>query len=359
MKVAIIPATKGLGEVTYSNYLLEGLEDQIDVQVLQHPWLNRPNIKVCLGSFVLKKLLHDKQFAVLHDLNSLGPYLIRQNYDNVKTVLTVHDISPVILPEFNSRIMRFDFGSLLPRLIDNVDLVISVSRTTKNDLISAFEVETNKIQVIPSGVDTSVFYPRMDLASVQEKYGIQTEYLLYAGVNHPRKNLKSLILSYCDICSEIPHDLVFVGGMTQRYVNKAITEDRYLRKSKGTLLSRIKPLGVINRNDLPHIYSGASAFIYPSLYEGFGLPPLEAMASGVPVIVSDTPALREVAGAAAIYVEAPFNRHNISDGILKVVTNDKLRAKLRACGLRRAKLFSWDTTVTDTVNAYMALSRRS
>lgn len=359
MKVAIIPVPKGLGEATYSKYLLKGLEDRIDVELLQHPWFNRPNIKVFLGSFVLKKLLRDKQVSVLHDLSNLGPYLISHNYDNVKMVLTVHDISPVILPECNSRIMRFDFGALLPRLINNVDLVITDSRTTKNDLISTFEVETNKIQVIPLGVDTSIFYPRMDLASVQEKYGIQTEYLLYAGSNHPRKNLKNLIFSFCDICNEIPHDLVFVGGMTQQYVNKIISEDRYLRKSKGTLLSRIKPLGVIDRNDLPPVYSGASAFIYPSLYEGFGLPPLEAMASGAPVIVSDTSALREVVGAAGVYIEAPFNQRNISDSILKVVTNDKLRAKLSSCGLRRAKQFSWDTTAKSTIKAYMELSYRS
>ncbi len=354
MKVTIIPPTSRTGESVYSKYLISGLIRRgIDVEILRNSFLSRPNIKIFLGSFLLENLIKDRGISIVHNLDNLGPYLIRQRSAGVKNVLTVHDIAPVILPQIHNWIIKFDFKLILPKLIENCNSLIVDSHSTKEDLVSNFGVNDNKIDVIPLGVDTSFFYPRTpeETETIFKKYGIPTRYILYTGDDNARKNLKNLIIAYGRISSEIPHSLVLVGPINKSKVREIIDGCPGSGNFKKQLLSRVITSGYVDYEDLPTIYSGASAFVFPSLYEGFGLPVLEAMACGTPVITSNTSSLPEVVGDAGIYIN-PLHPKEIAVNILKVLEDNALQEKLKKIGFERARKFTWEETVEKTIQVY-------
>ena len=357
MRVAIIPPSTRSGESTYSTCLINGLRRRgIAVDLIQHFALNKPNLKVFLGSLVLPKLIDKGDISILHNVDNLGPFLIKRKNVNVEFVLTVHDITPILLPNIHNTIVKFDWKILLPRLIGNSDAVIAVSVSTKNDLVSVLKIEKSKIEVIPEGVDTTIFYPRTASEMVLRKYNISQPYVLYVGTDHPRKNLRSLILGYSKIYSDIVQDLVLVGPIDHSRIRRIIDSCNNLESQKKELLNRVKVVGYVDEKDLPVIYSAASAFVFPPLYEGFGLPPLEAMACGLPVVVSDNSSLREVVGGAGLYINDPLSQEQIAEVILKILEDDKLQKKLTQKGIEQARQFSWDRTVEKTIEVYSRFS---
>lgn len=353
LKIAVINPITKTGEGTYSKYLIEGLiKKGIDVDIIENPFLKRPNIKIFLGSFLLKRLIKNKEISILHNLDNLGPFLIKQNYNNLKTIQTVFDISPVVLPEIHQGMLKFDFKYVLPKLIKNADSVIVSSYSTKKDLIHNFDVDKRKIDIIPLGIDKSIFYPRKNNENVLKKYGIKNKYLLYTGNENPRKNLKNLILAYGKIFKEINDDLVLVGPINPENIMNIINRSSGLSNYKEDLFKRIKITGYVESNDLPAIYSEASAYVYPSLYEGFGFPPLEAMACGTPVITSNNSSLKEVVNNAGLYINDPTNPEDISESIMNLTSNDKLQKKLKENGFKQANKYNWQKTVDETVRVY-------
>jgi len=272
-------------------------------------------------------------------------------------VLTVHDIAPVMLPEYYTRvvpdrILRFDFAVVLPKLIENCDLIIVDSYSTMTDLIAKFGVLKEKLTVIHLGVDTSFFHPHSDCSQVKRKYNLRRSYLLYVGDDGSRKNLKTLISAYASIFQEIPNDLVLIGPISENKIRGYINSSDLPSHVKKEAQRRITVLGYVAYEDLPRIYGAATALIFPSLYEGFGLPPLEAMACNAPVVLSDNSSLREVAGDAGLYINDPLNSADISGKILEIITDESLRESLRSKGSTQAHRFSWETTVQKTINAY-------
>ncbi len=358
MRVAIIAPTSKTGEWTVSRHLIRGLRERgIDVKILHHFTLNRPNTKVFLGSLLLKRLVRDDSISLVHNVDNLGPFLFRHKDLHIKKVLTVHDISPVILPPQYERIvldrvLRFDFTNVLPRLVKNADLTIADSYSTMADLIARFGVSKEKIEVIHLGVDTSFFHHNSNYGQVINKYGLRREFLLYIGTASPRKNLKTLVRAYADIFLKIPHNLVLVGPISENRLRAYINLSDLPSHLKKEVQKRIILLGYVAHEDVPSIYSAATALIFPSLYEGFGLPALEAMACDCPVVLSDNSSLREVAGEAGLYINDPLNPQDISGNILDIVNNESLRESLESKGHERAHRFSWETTVQKTVNAY-------
>jgi glycosyltransferase involved in cell wall biosynthesis len=165
MRVAIIPPTSATGEATLGRHLIPGLRARdVDVKVLDHFALNRPNTRIFLGSLLLKRMIRDESISLVHNLDNLGPFLFRHRDLRAKKVLTVHDISPIMLPPqyervVLDRILRFDFATVLPKLIDNCDLIIVDSYSTMKDLIAKFGVRKDKLAVIHLGVDMSFFLP--------------------------------------------------------------------------------------------------------------------------------------------------------------------------------------------------------
>ena len=352
MKVGIIAPVTRTGEYRYAQYLIRGLKERgISIEILNNFILNRPRIRVFIGSVLLNKIIEGKNISILHNLDNLGPYLLRSRGTQTKFILTVQDISPIILPHIGSRIMRLDFKMVLPKLISNTDYVITPSYSTKNDLMSKLRIDENKIGVVPDAVDLSHFYPRPRV-EVTKKYGIRGKYILYVGNDNPRKNLKNLILGYCRISHSIPHNLVLAGPINKSRVRKIIGNYARSKNLEDKLLSRVMLPGYINDKDLPSIYSSAAAFVFPSLYEGFGLPPLEAMACGVPVIASYNSSLKETLGQAAIYIYDPLDPEEISRNVLTVLEDEQLQKRLKEEGLKQVRKFSWEKTERETLRVY-------
>lgn len=349
MKIGLIPPNSNTGEFKYCQYLYRGLiERGLEVELLSNRFLvNRPNLKIFLGSFLLKRMVND-DIEILHNVDNLGPFLFEDSDSKMKRVLTVHDIAPIIFPDIHNRMMKFDFKYILPKLIENSDLIIADSYFTKKDLERYFKVKEDKVNVAHLGVNSSFFYPRENNGEVMAKYGIKNDYLFYLGNDNPRKNLKNLILAYSRIYKEIGEDLVLVGPINQGNLRAFIEK---IDKGNG-LSDRVITPGYVDYDDLPPLYSGATSLVFTSLYEGFGFAPLEAMACGTPVITSNNSSITEVVGDAGVFIDDPLNPEEISNKISFLLNNENLQKKLKLQGPKRAKQFSWDNTIDKTLEAY-------
>ncbi len=348
MRIGIIPPGTHTGEYKYGQYLVQGLlERGLTVDLYQNPLLVKsPNLKVFLGSWLLDHLI-DEKVEILHNLDNLGPFF-KNDHNSCKRISTIHDLAPVVLPGIHSPIMNFDFKWVLPRLVDNSHLILADSHSTKQDLQYYFGVEPEKIRVVHLGVNLSLFYPHRSPTRVLENYGVRGEYLFYLGDDNPRKNIHNLIRAYNLIQEEVEQDLVLVGPLNQHKLRSFIEK---LDKGNG-LSQRIITPGYVDNHLLPLFYSYATALVFPSLYEGFGFAPLEAMACGTPVIVPRHSSLPEVVGSTGLYVEDPRDPLQIAEGILILLDDDQLQRKLQREGPRQAEQFPWENTVNRTIAAY-------
>ena len=356
MKIGIIPPSTRTGENTYSENLITGLKRlKLDLELINPFIFNNPTNKVFIGSIFLGMYLKNKQIDILHNIDNLGPFLLSSN--KMKRILTVHDIAPVLFPELYSLKMRLDFNLILSKLMSNVDLIITPSSATKIDLVDKFNIDDLKIEVVYHGVDRNFFHYQID-AEVLKKYNIKGNYLLYIGSESIRKNLKTLILSYCEIYDKIDHFLVLVGPIKKETIFKIVKKIK-TNKPKQEILKKILIIGYVDKKDLPVIYSSASAFVFPSLYEGFGLPPLEAMACGTPLIISNNSAMKEVVGEAGLYLNDPLDSQELSRKIIKILEDDSLSQQLIRTGIGRSKIFKWNTTAEKTLKVYNRIYHES
>lgn len=258
-------------------------------------------------------------------------------------VVTIHDIATLEHPEwFNPWFAKW-YSFLIPRLVRAVKKVIVVSEYTKIRLSEMTGVSPEKIEVIYNGIDER-FSPKSkeEISIAQKLLSLPSDkYILSLSSLEPRKNLHRLLEAWNIICHKLPKDiwLVLAGGKGKSTVFKNLSFD--------SLPPRVYFTGYIPDEHLPALYSGAIAFAYVSLYEGFGLPPLEAMACGVPVITSNITSIPEVVGDAAILVN-PYDVEEIADSIYKLIDDATFRERLKLTGLNRAKSFSWDKTAGQT-----------
>ena len=255
-----------------------------------------------------------------------------------RQVLTVHDAASLDHPEWFERKFARWYGALLPRLIHRVRGIITVSNFSKERIMRLTGVEPERVNVISNGVEPR-FHPA-DSNSVKQvriKFDLHSPYILFVGSLEPRKNLKILLEGW-QLGGFDGATLAAVGAsghVFQRLHFDAIPEG-------------VRLLGQVEDDLLPALYSGAAGFVYPSVYEGFGLPPLEAMACGCPAAVSDIPAHREVCGDAAIYFD-PLSPENLSSKLeLLLRLDNSSRASLVEEGLHRAAGYSWKRAALDT-----------
>jgi glycosyltransferase involved in cell wall biosynthesis len=266
--------------------------------------------------------------------------------------LTVYDLIPVRFPHLcnqgTPRALEKIYRSLTPE-----DWVLAISEATKADLCEYRGTDPDRVFVTPLAADPELFHPCTDpgiLARVRTRYGIHDgPYLLSLNTLEPRKNLDHAIRVFAALVQEerIPDlQLVLVGPIGWRYekIFAAIEE-------AGTVRDRIVLAGYVADEDLASLYSGALAFVYPSFYEGFGLPPLEAMQCGVPVVTSNTSSLPEVVGHAGITVD-PTDADELAQALLDLYRNPSLRDTMRAASLAQARKFSWDRCIQETLIAY-------
>lgn len=263
------------------------------------------------------------------------------------TVITVYDLSFLKFPEVTMLTAKLHYAKKIFEYVRGADSVIVISESTKNDLLELTETTEDKISVIPGACDDK-FRPIDDgnaIQNVKGKYGIQGDYILFVGTIEPRKNLARLLRAYHRIRDKLDVQLLLVG--TKGWQDKEI----YETYDRLRLSDRVKFLGYIPEEDLPYLYSGALFFIYPSIYEGFGLPPLEAISCGCPVISSHISSLPEVLGEAALYVD-PEDENEIAEAILHLHDNAQKRQRLSEVGIAQAKKFSWEESARMTLGVY-------
>lgn len=262
-----------------------------------------------------------------------GPLIVR------KQVVTIHDASVLDQPAWFETKFAAWYRWLLPRLIQRVATILTVSQFSKERLLSHTPIDPERVKVVPLAADNR-FEPSsmLQISLVKKKYLLPPNYVLVVGSLEPRKNLSRLFKAWTILANRYEDvELVVVGGKGKAF--KGIGFEQ--------LPSRVTLLGRIDDEDLPTLYSGAIAFVYPSLYEGFGLPPLEAMACGVPVLTSITTSIPEVVGNAAIKVN-PLDTEAIAEGLDGLLSSSELRKHLRSLGLERIKHFSWDKAAKQT-----------
>jgi glycosyltransferase involved in cell wall biosynthesis len=266
-------------------------------------------------------------------------------------VVSIHDLSFEHLPQTFKRRSRTQLRMTVRRSARQASQIVALSEYARQDIIKTYGVSPAKLSVIPLAAP-SHFFPVTDereLQRVKQTYGIHSNYILSVGSIQPRKNLSRLIAAYSRLRDTQPEgklpQLVLVGKCAWLY-DETLRTIKELEVSNSVVLT-----GYVPEKDLPALYSGALCFVYPSYFEGFGLPPLEAMKCGAPVIAGDRTSLPEVVGQAGMLVD-PFDVDAIACAIVKVISDSNLRSDLRAKGLERALLFDWRTTARQTLAVY-------
>jgi alpha-1,3-rhamnosyl/mannosyltransferase len=266
---------------------------------------------------------------------------------------TVHDLSWLRYPEAHpvERVRFLDRH--LPESLARADLVLTDSDFIASEIATRFSVPRGKIRAIPLGVDAA-YHPRTaeEILATLAKYGLEhSAYLLVVATLEPRKNLARLVRAYAALptATKARHPLVIVGG--RGWLNRELEQTIAPLEAAGI----VRRLGYIGEDELPQIYAGAHAFAFPSLYEGFGLPVLEAMASGVPVLTSNVSSMPEVAGDAALLVD-PTDEDSLRDGLARVLDDSAWRTNASARGIARSRDFPWSRCVEATIEAYRAVN---
>ncbi|HEU4964875.1 MAG TPA: glycosyltransferase family 1 protein [Bacilli bacterium] len=270
-------------------------------------------------------------------------------------VVTVHDLIPYIYPETVGKGYLRIFLKEMPRIMEQSDLVITVSEHSKRDIQRIFQLPDDKIAVTYEAPE-SVYRPldRTEAkAYVKEKYGIDSRYIVYVGGFSPRKNVKGLINAFYEIRHDIPEDykLVLVGKEARDYDDTHMLVDA-LRLQDKVIFTGFAPV-----LELPYLYNAAELTVYPSFYEGFGLPPLEAMACGCPTITSNTSSIPEVTGDAALLVN-PHDMYSLADAMEQVLNSQETLDAMRAKGLAQSAKFTWEKCARETLAAYEKLYQR-
>jgi glycosyltransferase involved in cell wall biosynthesis len=255
-------------------------------------------------------------------------------------VVTVHDIAPLDWPDGYSPAFRRWYRYLWKRLLPRVRALITVSDFTKQRLIAEFGLSAGTIHVTHLGVDHQRFFQRSadEIEEVRRKFELPDNYVLFVGGVSGRKNMRRLLRAWQRLAMSDLH--LLIAG--------AVAPDRVLTGTElPELPANTRVLGHVDDDDLPKLLTGARAFVYPSLYEGFGLPPLEAMACGVPCLASNVTSVPEVTSDAALLVD-PTDESALAEGLVQIASNEGLRSRLRMRGLQRAQEFTWQKTAAAT-----------
>jgi len=282
-------------------------------------------------------------FDLFHGPDTLAPSLPQRK------IITIHDLSPLVYPQHHTLLHRSYVRWSLPRLVKRASAVIAVSNATKHDLVERLGLAPGKIHVVPNGVDHKHFHPlnKEEAGAVAESLGVTPPYILSLGTLEPRKNLSALFEAYARLGLGAPQ-MVLAGA-------KGWGRDSVFDLARRLdIAGRVRFTGHVPDRALPALYAGAELFVYPSLYEGFGLPVLEALACGVPTIAGRTSSLPEVAGDAALLVDPP-DAERLAQAIKGLLENPELRSDLRVRSLRRAARFSWERTAGETMAVYQSV----
>jgi glycosyltransferase involved in cell wall biosynthesis len=259
-----------------------------------------------------------------------------------RTVLTFHDLVPRVHPETSTPEIIRKFDRCVARL-RHVDALITDSEFSRGEMVEHLGIDPDRISVCYPGVDRRFFLERAD-AGIVGKYGAGAPYVLFVGTLEPRKNIEALVDAFASLeDKEVRLLLVGKAGWGYERIRRRVEELG--------LGPRVDFLGYVPEEDLPHLYRGARAFVYPSFYEGFGIPVIEAMAAGAPVVTSNVSSLPEVAGDAALLVP-PGDVREIRTAVSRLLGDPDLGARLRARGVERARRFTWERCAEGVLEVY-------
>ncbi|MDX6575894.1 MAG: hypothetical protein QOE96_1847 [Blastocatellia bacterium] len=285
-------------------------------------------------------------FDLFHGTNFELPLWKRR-----RSVVTIHDLSALLHPEkHRSRLVR-RARLRLPLVVRIADMIITPTESVKREVCQHFNVKPDKVRAVHSAARRS-FHPVLfaETAEIRKRLGVEDDFLLFVGTLEPRKNLITLLKAFERIVaqSSVRPQLVIAGG------EGWLMEDMFDFVRKSELSERLLFTGYLSDDELRALYSSCRVFIYPSVYEGFGLPPLEAMACGAPVIAGRIPSLQETLGSAARLVE-PLDADALARSIVELLEDEKQRQLLAAGGPKHAAKFSWEQTARLTLDVYEEL----
>ncbi|GAB4400574.1 MAG: glycosyltransferase family 1 protein [Anaerolineales bacterium] len=303
---------------------------------------SRPPVRILWEQTFLPVELARRGIDLLHAMAFVTPV-----FSSVPSVVTVYDVSFALFPESFRPFNRWYLTTMTRRSVRKARAVLAISQNTANDLGRLWGIPRDKIHLAYCGVD-DIFrpVPGGEVQAFREARGLPAQYILFVGTLEPRKNVVRLVEAFALLKKQgLPHKLVLAGGRGWMY------EPIFAAVERLGLESEVVFPGFVPRQELPLWYNGAAVFVYPSLYEGFGLGPLEAMACGTPVVVSDRASLPEVVGDAGLTVP-PDDVSALAEAMAAILREPTLAARLRERGLRRARGFTWERTAQATVQAY-------
>ena len=279
-----------------------------------------------------------------------APHYVLPMLTPCRSIVTIHDCIHLVFPQYlQNRLARAYARTMFWTAVNRASLILTVSEASKKDILRFFGVPKEKVTVIYNAIDERFYVepPEEEMVRVRERYQLNDRFLMYAGNVKPHKNLELLIDAFVLLRQDgFDHlKLLVTGSEVSRYATLRRAVHRH------NLHRHVRFLGYQSEETLAVLYRLADVFVFPSLYEGFGLPPLEAMASGTPVVVSNVSSLPEVVGGAGILVN-PYDPRSIADGIRQVLSDGTLRAELTTRGLARARSFSWQESVTQIQQIY-------
>lgn len=305
---------------------------------------NRILPRILWVQFILPGLLKRDGIDLLH-----APCYVAPAGAPCPMVITFHDMASWLFPQKFRIKHRIVYSLFVPSFAKKADGIIAVSECTKHDLVRLFRMPEEKITVVYEGA-SELFKPVDDTAlleNIRKKYSLPGKYILYVGMLEPRKNVPVLVRAFKQLkdSTGVEHKLVIVGKKGWMY-DEIFKTVRSLKLEDEVIFT-----GYITDKELPLIYSASELFVYPSAYEGFGLPLLEAMACGVPVIASNVSSIPEITGDAVVLVN-PDNAGELSKAMNKIISDKSLQESIRKKGLERAGMFSWEKAAGQTLEVY-------
>lgn len=283
-----------------------------------------------------------------------SPHYVLPALTPCPSIVTIHDCIHLVFPQYlQGRIARMYARAAFWNAVHRASRILTVSETSKNDILRFFPIPPEKVTVIYNAIADRFYHepPVEEVAQVRERYQLDDRFVMYAGNVKPHKNLERLIDAFVLLHNTAGYDdlkLLITGSEISKYATLRRAVHRY------NLHKHVRFLGYQSEQTLAVLYRLADVFVFPSLYEGFGLPPLEAMASGTPVVVSNASSLPEVVGDAGVLVN-PYDVTSIADGIRRVLDDSALRQELGTRGLARARSFSWKESVKRTHDIYQEI----
>jgi len=288
------------------------------------------------------------------------PYFAPPLLPRTPTVVTIHDVIPMRLPAYQPDAKVKAYMQLVANAAHRATMIITVSQHAKQDMVDALKLPAERIRVIyeAAGDEYKPVTDPATLAKVRAKYGLGERYVFYLGGLDQRKNVPQLVRAFAQLYGQLgdPKLQLLIAGNPDKQKGPLFPDPRPVAADLGMTGQIVYRF--IDEEDKPAMYSGASLFVFPSLYEGFGLTPLEAMSCGTPVVCSNRTSLPEVVGDAALIVD-PEDTRALVEAMRRVLTNEELRKDLRARSLQRATQFNWNKTADETITVYEETFTRS